>query len=219
MHLRARGVHAIAVADGAGSAARAEVGATVAVRTLRKFFKRRFHRLRRMPEENLAHAIVAPVITALRARARREGGRLGDYATTLLFAATDGEILLCGQLGDGRIALRRRNGELSALFAPVKGEHLNETEFVTQTDPAKRMQCWRADLTKVLLTDVVLMSDGAEESLWQRREERFSPALASLLYWLATTRDAEAVRGLRGNLYDVLATKTQDDLSIAWLRL
>ena len=94
MHLRARGVHAIAVANRAGSAARAEVGATVAVRTLRKFFKRRFHRLRRMPEKPGArhccagdHRPPGP--------GPGEGRPVGgDYATTLLFAATDGEILL-----------------------------------------------------------------------------------------------------------------------------
>ena len=50
------------------------------------------------------------------------GATVSDYASTLLFAATDARGFVAGQLGDGMVAVQRGDGTIP-LFEPVRGEY------------------------------------------------------------------------------------------------
>jgi len=114
-------VAAIALADGAGSSPHSQTGARIVVTDILELLQTDFHSFLALDgddkdEELVGDIIVERILTRLRSSlalcAERDSIPFQNLASTLLFAATDGVDFLCGQLGDGRIALF--NSDLSA---------------------------------------------------------------------------------------------------------
>jgi serine/threonine protein phosphatase PrpC len=147
----------IAVADGAGSASRAEVGAqiavTAAIEILRAYLSADVEDWRRCVV-HAAHAARDAVL----ARAENDLEPPREYAATLLLliATPSGGAAL--QLGDGVIAYRDQDG-WAPLFWPQKGEYANMTRFITD-DNAQDM--WQIASLPVQRLDFAVMTDGLE---------------------------------------------------------
>jgi hypothetical protein len=212
-----RVISAIALADGAGTAVHSASGAVITVTSILKLLRNEFNRLLEIAGDPCAERIIHTLQHSLDCYARRKGVVRRDLAATLLFVATDGVHYLCGQLGDGRIA--RCNADCSAavsVFAPAKGEYFNQTAFVTDRGALDDFTLdWgeRADVG-----GFALMSDGTEESLYQRRTATFAPALLKMLGWLDQYSETTVHQALTRNLTDILSCRTGDDLSIALMR-
>jgi len=213
---RTKSMLAIALADGAGSARHADIGARVTVSSTLAILRREF--------EVLSDAGVAMardrVVSALRQRltgfSRQRSVHLRDLSATLLFAATNGSSFVCGQLGDGRIASFDRNLSMAqTMFPPTKGEFLNETIFVTSENAPEAFQ-WRTGAFEDI-GGFALMSDGAEESLFNRHEKRFAPALTRMAGWLVSHSEMTAKQALERNLEGALRVHTDDDVSLAFM--
>jgi hypothetical protein len=214
---RGRGIAAVALADGAGSAAQSALGARIVVAATLKLLRTEFRALLNQAGDPCAERMIRRLQHSLDCCAQRRGIARGELASTLLFLATDGRDYLCGQIGDGRIA--RCNAEssgITAIFEPAKGEYFNQTVFVTDRDALDEFELEWGELNDI--GGFALMSDGAEESLYQRGTGTFAPALSKMLGWLDRRSEVAVRAALTRNLRDTLSLRTGDDLGLALMR-
>jgi hypothetical protein len=181
----------IAVADGASFAKYGALGAT---RALEGFaFAVR--------ETLTNHAIEAITLTdcqgwlraarrAILATAEAEGAAATDYACTFTAAVNVGEHVFALQIGDGIIAFRvAANEDWQLAFRPQKGDHPNETRFLTDDDTDA------SAMTELLMHDVAALAvctDGVENlGLDRTSGTAFSPFFASLTATVLATPSRE----------------------------
>ncbi|MCC8998168.1 MAG: protein phosphatase 2C domain-containing protein [Candidatus Contendobacter sp.] len=214
---RHHAISAVALADGAGSAMHSALGARIVVTAILKLLRTEFHTLLNQAGDPCAERIIHCLQRSLDSYAqRREIGR-GQLASTLLFVATDGRDYLCGQVGDGRIARCNAEGSaITSVFEPAKGEYFNQTVFVTSRDALEEFDLEWGEMDDI--GGFALMSDGAEESLYQRGTGTFAAALPKMLGWLDRYSEAVVRGALSRNLRDTLSLCTGDDLSVALMR-
>lgn len=128
------------VADGAGSASRAQEGAQVACQTALGYVE---DVLAKEPaalhSDELGRHCISAVREALRCEALALGCDLEDLACTLLVACCAKEWNFFLQIGDGAIVCGRGD-TMGLVFEPMRGEYVNETHFVTAIDAASEMK-------------------------------------------------------------------------------
>ena len=205
-----------AVADGLGSASQSDAGAEVAVATAIHLLESRFVEFRDKAPALIAEAIVSGVVERIEEMARSNGSSRHQFATTLMFVATDGHTLIAGNLGDGVVSRQDRDGKSKVLFRPRRGEHVNETFPITSSGAAAHMQVMIEPVADA--TGFALFTDGSAEALYQRQRDEIAPAVDTLLSWLDVAPPHEVSAALTRSLSDVVSEKTSDDCSIAILR-
>lgn len=129
---------AVTVADGAGSAVLAEVGASLAAQTAVDVL--RLYRARQpWPTSDAAwQGLLMDALTAARepieAEARARAVSTRDFATTLILMVATPELVATAQVGDGAAVVGDAAGHIIALTTPQSGEYLNETTFLTSPE-------------------------------------------------------------------------------------
>lgn len=205
---------AIALADGAGTARYAALGASISVEITLRHLLVHFDKLLSSTEARTKVNILATVRQALRREARDKLARFEEFSCTLLFAVTDGNTLLAGQIGDGRVGVRDSvSSEWRPMLVASKGEFLNETTFVTSRSALRSFQLARGTASAV--SACVLMSDGAEENLFNRASQSFAPAVDTIANWIASYPTKKVEVALKEQLHTLLREKTFDDLGLA----
>lgn len=212
---RAGGVVAIALADGAGSARHSGRGAQTAVSTALDLVTGSFDSLYDDSVDAGREKIVGAVVASVTEDARALGASVSDFASTLLFVAVKGERYLAAHLGDG-VIVAERSGERTVLSHPQRGEHVNETVFVTSRGAAAQLLLDRGTLGAV--SAFAVMSDGSAESLYMRRDRTTAAAITSMWSWLDGHPPSKVSAALASNLRDHLRLFTGDDCSLALLR-
>ena len=148
-----------AVADGAGSAKYADIGAKLAVETVLTAFTEQdifnitnLHKtatsvtvpLTRYRSERAVKQFfrktVKKIVTTLKEQAASDGFSVEDFACTLLIVVATSNGLAAMQIGDGFIIVRHAEEEPKLLFTPDKGEYINETTFVTSANALEAMR-------------------------------------------------------------------------------
>jgi len=100
------------------------------------------------------------------------------------------------------------------MLVATKGEFLNETTFVTSRRALEKFQLARGMATTV--SACVLMSDGAEEGLFNRASQTLAPAVESIANWVSSLHPIRKVdAALALQLRTLLRAKTFDDLGLA----
>lgn len=223
----------IAVADGAGSASRAEDGAWAAVdAAVRAAADAANQGAGQVAGEGgvageldggdgaaggSARAGVVAARHALEELAERIAGdegegqpRLGDLACTLLVAVLTGDRIEAAQVGDGAIVARRA-GSFEVLAAGERGEFVNETCFVTSSGWSDDLRCESAagvDAVAVMTDGLQMlaldMSDGSAHAAF------FEPLLAWASGADPDGRDLVVFLGS-----DKVNTRTDDDKTLA----
>jgi hypothetical protein len=164
-----RGIEAmIAVAaDGAGSAARSEVGAREACLTFLEFAKLALCRVGTAIDvlgDGFASEALYDVRQSLEQMARDAGEPLSSFACTLLGAIVTDHDAYFLQVGDGAIVFRMRgpggNAPWRLALQPQRGEFVNETMFVTRTDAERQLTLSRVEGE---IAEFALMTDGVEQ--------------------------------------------------------
>jgi len=154
------GILLVALADGAGSALHAELGAQAAVRAS---VDRLITSLENdQPVECCEWAKVIwetfqIARTALEQLAEEHDEPLRSFATTLTCLVATPERLAVGQLGDGAVVTVSEDDDLKTVTTLQRGEYANETNFLTQEDAL--------DLVAIQVVDeqvqaLAVMSDG-----------------------------------------------------------
>lgn len=143
-----------AVADGAGSAALADVGAKLAVKTALQSLSRTEAWLQRrqfswstlpdFPPIDLLHHLFSKIVQrtqqTLYQQVQSTNSTLDDFACTLLVFLATPRWLAAMQIGDGFIVVRSPDQPYQLLFRPDKGEFANQTNFVTSPDAIATLQ-------------------------------------------------------------------------------
>jgi len=142
----------IVVSDGAGSAMYAAIGARLACENALALLTTVSG-----PEVDVRDALVTGIQAAVRAEAEARTATMRDFACTLLGVVVAPDWSLFLQVGDGAIVVTTAAG-YEWIFWPEKGEHFNETAFVTQRDAADHLEvAWR-----LAVDEVVVFTDGLE---------------------------------------------------------
>lgn len=211
-----RGVHVIALADGAGSARLAREGAAIAVNAAMQHVSKRFAQLALFPSLVDRHRVIEQVRSALVQEAKRREVQIGDLACTLLLAASDGQTLIVGQIGDGRVAVRSAVSKAwCSAFEPSRGQHVNETYFATSSSYLDKFEF--AVLPAGKFDACILMSDGAEASLFNRGRQEYAKAMDTMASWVMQFPQRKVEEAIGNELARLMTTKTFDDVSVAML--
>lgn len=149
----------LVAADGAGSAAHAEVGSRLVCDFVLDLLA---ETLALGGIGGLGHddavACVRGVVTVLQGRAEADGADLRDYACTLLVAVAGPEGGLFFQIGDGVIVIRDAQS-CRPVFWPQSGEYANTTYFVTDASALDRLQF---HVVSAPIWDVAVLTDGLQ---------------------------------------------------------
>ena len=155
-----------AVADGAGTARLAEVGATLAVKTALETVAGGLAGAEPggWSDEAWRTLLAEAITAALRATETAAAARaapLRDFACTLAVAvARPGELLAAVQIGDGAVVAQEEHGAAFAVTRPAVSEYLNETTFLISPGAiaGASFAVWRGGLARLgLLTDGLQM--------------------------------------------------------------
>jgi hypothetical protein len=206
----------IALADGAGSAERAEMGALFAVEAALQTIE---SILLESPEacQDLEYLVREAFINARKLLvdlAEEEGISLRQLATTLTCAIIAEGHLAAAQLGDGSIVVKDSKGELIAVSQPQKGEYANETIFLTQDDSLELLE---VELLDAPVQSLAVMSDGLVRLAMQMPANiPHAPFFKPLFDFAGSFEDlAEAEEQLTAFLQsERVCTRTDDDKSI-----
>lgn len=204
-------IYFISLADGAGSAKLSDTGAEVALNTLCQIMQSEYKQLCESDEEELASYLLNHILHALQLKADELQTSLHEFASTLLFAVTDGTTYMTGHLGDGIIACKRNSLEVYSY--PENGEYANATFFTTSKDARQKLRITRGDIKEI--EAFFLMSDGTSASMLRNTDHTVAPALSTIATWLKEYDEATVTQALQQNLEKSIRLKTFDDCSLA----
>ncbi len=199
------------MADGAGSAPAAELGAQLAVESAIAALACDLPAT--APELATRQALSAARDAAITAARERELA-LSDLACTLLVAIAAPNCLTCAQIGDGAAVACDRAGQLYLVAPPQRGEYANQTHFLTSATALSdcQIQTWTGDLAALaLLTDGLLAL-----ALQEPGSVPHAPFFAPLFEFARQSDDREAaIAELREFLHSPpVSARTADDLTL-----
>ena len=206
----------IVLADGAGSATHARIGAQFSVNLICD----NAERLLESTDENprLADSIISLLKSGLAEIATKHSVDVKQLASTLLFVCVKMKKqklhFLAGHLGDGVIGLTVE-GRTDVLSKPDNGEFVNSTTFTTSANSGSSLRLYRGVLEKP--TGFILMSDGASNSLYDNHRAILAPVCGKLMDLLRRLSQKRAARALKTNVEVGLRPETTDDCSLALL--
>lgn len=157
------GVLVAAVADGAGSAALSDVGASIAAGAAVEAIR---HRL--ATPKVLEHDVALEILLrqclevtqkAVEEEAEERGMKVRDLASTLILVVATPELVAATQVGDGVAVVGDAMGNVMALTTPQRGEYVNETIFLIAPDAVSQAQqtIWRGPVGHI-----AIISDGLQ---------------------------------------------------------
>jgi hypothetical protein len=179
------------ISDGAGSAAKSEVGAQLACRTASRTIATCLGGIASVAQldRTFAEYLLETITHELEARATLDGFALRDYACTLLAAILGATSAAFIQIGDGAIVVSAQGegGDYSWVFWPSTLEYENVTIFVTDSRAAEHLAFANADQP---ITEVALFSDGLQRlALNYATRSAYGPFFKSMLEVLKTTSE------------------------------
>lgn len=208
-------VTVIALADGAGSAKLSHYGAQCVVECISKFVVEHFDEFIKCSDANWAkEAIMQQVLQALDNQAWILKCSVDDLASTMLVAAVSKDYYFLIHIGDGVIGYLD-DSELKVASVPENGEFLNSTVFITSEGASASMRIFKGRLKNI--GAFVLMSDGAEQSLYHKRDRKLADVLVRLMRRTCLLEPQKMECQLQEAISLVLRNYTQDDCSLAIL--
>jgi len=218
-----RGVAAVCVCDGAGSAKYARFGATIASAIAVRFVADRFNDLFETPEES-KKALIHEILAALEVEAKRLDTDVRQLSSTIAFAAArirpKSGAYVCGNLGDG-IVLMRQSSEVKLLIGRDNGEFGNETSFTTSRNAAEKLQLTQGEVLPSNVPGWLMTTDGAADLMHSKRTGKIAPGVLSILEDARTLKPIPMQRCLQSWVDNELVMKSgdYDDCSVAVLQV
>ena len=219
-HCLPGGILLVALADGAGSAIHAEIGAQAAVDASLDWLLT--HVEKEHPFEccewtELMWATFQNARTALERLGEEHDEPIRSFATTLTCLVATPEQLIVGQLGDGAVVAVGEDDGLKTVTALQRGEYANETNFLTQDQAL--------DLVAIQVIDeriraLAVMSDGLTRLALKRPNNEphlpfFKPLFAFVESSASSNDGAQAKDALTEFLTSPrVCERTDDDKSL-----
>lgn len=172
-----------AIADGAGSVPFGREGALLAVKETLLFFKHSYASFSQDTFEIHVRKLIAHIRRLLQKKATEKNVPLSSLASTLLAFCATPSALYFFQVGDGFAAIRQHTQSSAEkvyylVTLPQKGEHENETYFVTSNCVYEAIKCLVITPTPTFLA---MATDGIEGAALKKPEFLpFAPFFAPL---------------------------------------
>ena len=131
-----------------------------------------------------------------------------------MFVSIKNDKFILAHIGDGVIGYLK-NGELKIASQPENGEFINTTIFTTSKDAINSMRLIKGHINDI--KSFILMSDGTEESFYDRRERKLAEVLKNIIEKMITEPVKEIQLKLEESFKNVIIQKTTDDCSIVIL--
>ena len=208
----------VALADGAGSASRSEIGAKLACDQV-------INRAEHLGESSLSteaglKELISGVHQDLVEKAAKLSAVPRELACTLLFAWLSPTVSLFAQVGDGAIVVERQD-HYETVFWPEPQEYANVTDFLTE---GRFLSTLQTKIVQASFPAIALLSDGLQRlSLDFATKTPHDAFFRGFFHTLRTTEDTST---LSAPLHDFLSServnnRTDDDktLLLAALRL
>lgn len=206
------GVTAIALADGAGSARLSHFGAERVTEyicdDLSENFDRYFHEEDGVPVKK---ALISKSILALDELSRKLNCEIRELASTLLVVAVKDERFILFHIGDGVIGYCKK-GELKVASQPENGEFVNTTVFTTSQEALTTMKLIKGKVGDI--RGFVLMSDGTEASLYDKKEKRLADVIKKIMNLCQLVLPRKVEEQLRTSFEVAVRQATSDDCSM-----
>ncbi|WP_276324836.1 protein phosphatase 2C domain-containing protein [Treponema putidum] len=139
---------------------------------------------------------------------------INDLASTLLFVAIKKGLYIIGHIGDGVIGYLKKE-ELKVASEPKNGEFINTTVFTTSINVMDSMKIIKGSINDI--EGFVLMSDGSENSLYQKAEKKISNSIKKIMNLLILIPKNELENMLVKTFESIICQATIDDCSIVFL--
>lgn len=212
--LNENGVYVIALADGAGSAKMSHYGAEVVSKKICHILASKFEAFYNESDGvAIKRVIIGDLIKELEIFSENQECEIKELASTLLSVAVRNGKYIIVHIGDGVIGYVKNN-ELRIASFPENGEFINTTIFVTSKDALGTMKLMKGELKGI--TGFVLMSDGTEISLYDKRNKTLVPVLKKLMD-LSQKIDCKYLQSEIEKGFQNVIKKTMDDCSLIML--
>lgn len=206
----------IFVADGAGGAQRGGEGAELAIEASAVFIARKCMLPEFAMNDELAVECVMAVRERIYAQAEKDGFSARDYACTFLAVLSSSRSTLVMQIGDGGIVIDVGKG-LNVPVAPMSGEYVNMTQFVTDEDAIEAL------VSKVFpskASKVAVFTDGIQRLALNMATNTAHEPFFSPFFTILTATPAEQEDQLQSALVTFLNSasvnqRTDDDKTLA----
>lgn len=211
------GVLIAAVSDGAGSAARSEIGSALAVRKAVESARiSMLHTSARLSEAFLRDTVRASVLLArssLEDEARRIGANVRDMSATLLLVVCARDTMAAAQIGDGAVVVSDESGESGEfrLFTtPQRGEYANVTIFLVSRNALDSLEV-KSEATSP--ARIAMFTDGIQNLVLDAATDTpHAPFFAPVFQWLESQpAGADYGQALEGLLTSPRVTQRTDD--------
>ncbi|WP_297632368.1 PP2C family serine/threonine-protein phosphatase [uncultured Clostridium sp.] len=209
---RERDIALIALADGAGSCSKSDLGADIVTKYGAEIVKDNFDEF--IKEENgmkVKKKIIDLLLKELENKSVELKCSIKDLSSTFLLVCVRGEEFFIGHLGDGVIGVLKEE-KLKVISNPVNGEFINNTVFVTSSLAYKYMQIYRGNISDI--DGFVLLSDGTCESLYDKRKKKLSIGIKKIMDYLGILDEEKIKMNLIKSFENLILKKTLDDCSI-----
>lgn len=206
--------YGLSLADGAGSCKYSDIGAEIATYESLIFLKSKFSFL--FSKQDPAKYIISHIESKLKDKAKANGYNFNELSSTLLFIAIKNNQFIIGHIGDGVIGMLDGENKISTISQPENGEFANSTYFTTSLKYKTRLRIIKGNLKNSL--GFILMSDGTEESLYDKKNKKLIDTNAIIINWLESNDEEDVEKALSNNLKDVISKKTTDDCSVGVIR-
>jgi hypothetical protein len=176
------GILLVALADGAGSAIYAELGAQAAVQASVEWLLTSLENDQPIDCCEWAEVIwetFQNARTALEQLGEEHDEPLRSFATTLTCLVATSERLIVGQLGDGAVVAVGEDGGLKTVTTLQRGEYANETNFLTQ-DQALDLIAFQ--MIDEQVQALAVMSDGLTRLALKRPDNEPHPPFFTPLF-------------------------------------
>jgi serine/threonine protein phosphatase PrpC len=207
--------YGLALADGAGSYKYSDIGAEYIISKVLNFIHLRFTKL--FKKDDLNKVITAYIEKELETLSYQRNTPFKEFSSTLLFIAIKKDKFIIGHIGDGVIGMLDKNNNMKTISKPDNGEFSNSTYFTTSIKYTDRLRILKGTLKNA--TGFILMSDGTEESLYNKKDEILVDSNKIIINWLKENSEKDVEKALYSNLEQVISHKTSDDCSIGIIRV
>ena len=206
------GVTVVALADGAGSASLSHYGAEFIAKFICEDIADNFiHYIKTVDGRMVKLDIMKKVKQSLCDLSIEHHCDINDLASTLLSVAEkDGEFILI-HIGDGLIGCVQNN-EVKVLSRPENKDFANVTVFSTSLDAVSTMKLVKGRIDDI--SGFVLMSDGTEASLYDKRRRTLPDVIIRLLDYCRIMPTNEFEKQLTDSFWETVREATTDDCSI-----
>lgn len=208
--------YGLSLADGAGSCANSDLGADLSACNILTFVEKKFDKLLDISPTKISNLLISYLEKDLEKTAKQRKIKFNTLSSTLLFIAIKNDKFIIGHIGDGVIGMLDNNNEIKVISRPENGEFSNTTFFTTSTNYPDRLRILKGTLRNAV--GFILMSDGPEESLYNKQDNSLLDINKDIINWLRSNNIQDVKKALTDNLKDVISKNTNDDCSIGIIR-